>query len=105
MKKVYICSPLRGDMQNNIANAQEYCREACANGVLPIAPHIYFTQFLNDLDPAQRKAGMEMGLEQLTDCSEIWVYGDISEGMAKEISIAKALGIAVVYKDGISPRR
>lgn len=47
---VYICSPCRGDIEKNIEKAQRYCREAVElwDDVIPIAPHVYFTQFLDD---------------------------------------------------------
>lgn len=98
MKKVYICSPCRGDYINNIANAKKYCREAVMTGVLPIAPHIYFTQFLDDLVPEERETGLAVGLELLKLCDEVWVYGieNPSEGMSAEIRLAEQLGIPVI---------
>lgn len=35
MKMTYICSPCRGDYEKNIIKAQEYCREALLEGLLP----------------------------------------------------------------------
>lgn len=88
-KLVYICSPCRGEVEKNIIKAQGYCREAVElfPDVIPIAPHVYFTQFLNELEPAERAEGMEMGIALLDMCSEIWVYGmdNPSEGMKAEI--------------------
>ena len=95
---IYICSPCRGDYEKNITKAQGYCREAVEvfPDVVPIAPHVYFTQFLNDSIPHERAAGMELGIDLLTMCDELWVYGlDISEGMAQEIKYAEAAGIPV----------
>ena len=43
MKKVYICSPCRGDYENNIQRAKEYSRAAVEKGVIPVTPHIYLT--------------------------------------------------------------
>lgn len=40
MKKVYICSPCRGDYENNIQRAKEYSRAAVQKGVIPVTPHI-----------------------------------------------------------------
>ena len=37
MKKVYICSPCRGDYENNIQRAKEYSRAAAMKGCIPIA--------------------------------------------------------------------
>lgn len=38
MKKVYICSPCRGDYENNIQRAKEYSRAAVEKGVIPVTP-------------------------------------------------------------------
>lgn len=56
MKMTYICSPCRGDYEKNITKAQEYCREALLEGLLPIAPHVYFTQFIDDTHPKESVA-------------------------------------------------
>ena len=94
--KVYICSPLRGDIETNIKKAQQYCRLAIKENHFPIAPHIYFTQFLDDNDPSERKLGMEYAKKLLYECDALWVCGDkISEGMAEEIAIAKERGIII----------
>ena len=63
-KLVYICSTCRGDIEKNIEKAQRYCREAVElrDDVIPIAPHVYFTQFLDDTKQEERAAGMDMGL-------------------------------------------
>ncbi len=39
-KKVFICSPFRGDMEGNARKAAAYSRMACEEGHLPIAPHL-----------------------------------------------------------------
>lgn len=98
MKKVYICSPCRGDYEKNITKAQEYCRAAALAGVIPIAPHVYLTQFLNDTNPDERELGLSFGLELLQGCDEVWVYGITapSAGMAAEIKLARELGIPVL---------
>ena len=85
MKKIFICSPLRGNIKENIEKAKEYSREVMSAGHLPITPHIYFTQFLNDDDPKEREIGMEMGRKLLDICDEIWIYGEPTEGMLQEI--------------------
>lgn len=101
MKKrfIYICSPLRGDIEQNKKKAREYCREAvtCYPDVVPIAPHIYCTQFLDDSNPDERNVGLDMGLALLDLCDEVWVYGleNPSEGMKLEIEYAKENGIPV----------
>lgn len=98
MKYVYICSPYRGDVDYNIAKAQFYCQFATGQGVMPIAPHIYFTQFLDDDEPDERRLGLDMGLDMLNFCVELWAFGNrISEGMKAEIEAAERLGISVLF--------
>lgn len=99
MDKAFICSPYRGDVGENIRKAREYCRwAAMEHGVIPIAPHLLFPQFLDDGDPAQRELGIDMGLELLADCKQLYYFGDVvTEGMAKEMNRAHALGIPTEY--------
>lgn len=60
-------------------------------GNLPIAPHLYFTQFLGE-DNKERDLGILMGLELMELCDEVWVFGEtISEGMRREIEYAKLI--------------
>ncbi|MDO4321924.1 MAG: hypothetical protein Q4C61_05300 [Lachnospiraceae bacterium] len=96
---IYICSPCRGDMEKNIIKAQGYCREAVElwPDVIPIAPHVYFTQFFDETIPEERKIGMDAGIALLDICDEIWVYGieNPSEGMKREIEYANIHGIPV----------
>lgn len=87
---VYICAPLSGDMIQNIYKAQNYCRYAVESGYIPIAPHLYFPQFMDDSNPKERNLALFMDIVLLTKCEEIWVFGDkISSGMSIEIEKAK----------------
>ena len=102
MRIVYVCSPLKGDIQQNIENALAYCRRVTFEGNVPLAPHAYFTSFLDDTVPQERKIGMDMGLELLKHADEIQVFGDkISEGMRAEIKYAQQNGLPVTYRPGI----
>lgn len=51
---VYICSPLSGDLEGNQEKAVRYCRFAVDAGYIPIAPHLYFPQFMDDANPRER---------------------------------------------------
>ena len=98
MKLVYICSPLRGVIEENIKKAQRYCEYAAGCNVIQLAPHAIFTVYLNDNILEQRAQGLKMGLELLKRCDEIWVCGDeISQGMQGEIELATQLHIPTVY--------
>lgn len=101
---VYICSPLRGDStgrasaESNIRRAHEYCAYAAGCGVIPLAPHTIFTNYLDDANPTERQKGLEMGLALLKRCDEIWVMnGEVSEGMQGEIECAKKEKIPQLY--------
>ncbi len=55
-------------------------------GYIPIAPHVYFSQFMDDLNPEDRKKALEMNKKLLKFCDELWIFGDeITEGMKEEI--------------------
>ena len=97
MKKVYICSPCRGDYENNIQRAKEYSRAAVEKGVIPVTPHIYLTQFMDDNVPEERELALKIGSELVLGCSELWAFGidHPSAGMAAEIELAKAHDIPV----------
>ena len=99
MEKIFICSPLKGNIERNLENARKYCRFAVEKGYLPIAPHLIFTQFLSDLDPKERNLGIQMGIELLKDCKEVWVFcdGEPSSGMQSEIEVAKMKNITVKF--------
>ena len=107
MKKVFICSPFRADtcveIGKNIALARRACRHAIEEDAIPIAPHIYFTQFLDDDLKRERDLGIAAGIELLKECDELWIVGDhISEGMAEEIARAKAYHIPVRHMEDIT---
>lgn len=94
--KIYICSPYRGDTETNTKNAQKYCRKVVLLHHLPIAPHLYFPQFLDDKNESERKLGINYAISLLSKCDQLWICSDkISEGMSAEIAEAKRLGIRV----------
>lgn len=102
LTKIYVCSPYRAttqaDIEINVCAAQQYCRFIIGStpGALPIAPHIYFTQFMDDDKTDERTAALEFGKRLLAECKEIWVFGSlVSDGMAAEISEAGRLQIPI----------
>ncbi|HCA29901.1 MAG TPA: DUF4406 domain-containing protein [Ruminococcaceae bacterium] len=99
MNKIFVCSAFRGDTDDNIRKTKEYCRwivKEC--GAIPIAPHLLFPQFLNDNNEEERQLGINMGLELLVDCNELYYFGDrVTQGMATEINKAQEMHIPVHY--------
>ncbi len=93
---VYICSPLSGPVEQNQARARSYCRFAVDAGYIPLAPHIYFPQFMNDRIPTQRDLALDMSRALLSQCTQIWVFGkNISQGMGAEIAYAQRRRIPI----------
>ena len=81
MKKVYICSPLGGDVESNLQKAKQYAKYALLCGTAPVVPHFY-ALCLNDDNPKEREIGLAAGLSLLWFCDELWVFGDrVSHGM------------------------
>lgn len=100
MKFVYVCSPLRGDIETNVRRAHGYCRFVIQQGALPLAPHAVFTAFLDDTIPQERQLGMAFGLELMKRVDELWVFGKrITEGMGAEIKRATERNITIRYFD------
>ena len=90
----YICSPYKGSALKHIRNvryAKEITERAINAGFIPITPHLYLPQVLNDRIPEERQKGLQIGQELLNVCEVAFIrerYG-ISDGMATEIELAK----------------
>lgn len=100
---VYICSPYNAETEEertaNAALAEKYCRCIVNEGNIPIAPHIYFTKFMDDGNEVERSLGQEIGIELLKKADSMIVLirnEKISAGMEREIKYAaNKLGIPI----------
>lgn len=93
---IYICSPFAGEVEQNVQRARAYSRFAVAQGVVPIAPHLLFPQFMDDEDAVSRAHALQMGLLILHHCAELWHFGNrITSGMAAEIEEAVRRGVKI----------
>lgn len=97
-QKAYICSPYSGDVKRNKEYARQLTRWAILRGYVPICPHLYLTEVLNNDDEEERETGLQLGLELLTACKVIIIGKDygISKGMEAEIEQAKRLGLTSI---------
>ncbi len=59
MRRVYICSPLGGNVSANIENAKRYARYALECGMAPFIPHFY-ALILDDSNKEERNLGMRL---------------------------------------------
>ena len=106
MKLVFICSPYRGDVEDNLEKAKRYCYFAHTQGTAPIAPHLHNPQFLDDTLAEERKAGLEIGLAFLRRVDELWCFGDrLTDGMKIELQAAKKMKLSIQYFSDHCERR
>lgn len=94
---VYIASAFSGGEEDNVRRTQDYCRFAVSEGVIPLAPHLHYPQFMDENDPSQRELGLRFALILLGKCKELWAFGEESAGMKREIDKAKSRGIPIRY--------
>ena len=95
-KLVYICAPLRGDVEKNIEFARQKAQEVFQAGDIPVCPHLMFPPIADPENPQQDQAAREMGLRLVESCQEVHIYGpEWTEGMWAEIRHAMDLGIQV----------
>jgi hypothetical protein len=95
-KMIFICSPYRGNVVKNIGRAKRYARFVARVGHCPVAPHLFFPQFLCDDKPEERIEGINLGVEMMQKCEQLWIFGStISQGMAYELEKAKEMSIPV----------
>jgi hypothetical protein len=98
-KLVYVCAPLRGDVEANIEFARSKAAELFLQGYIPICPHLMFPPVADVNNPAQDKQARQMGLQLVGLCSQVNVYGpEWTDGMWAEIHRAEKMGVPV-YTD------
>jgi len=103
MRCVIIESPYAGNVQENTEYARACVRDSLRRGEAPIASHLLYTQpgVLDDLDPAERKQGIDAGLawRKVADASVVYTDFGISSGMKYGIAAAEKSGIIVEYRE------
>ena len=101
----FLASPLAGDTQSNIALAQTLSAELCAKNVMPIAPHLLCTQFLDDTKPSERQLGLKIAMRLLPHCQVLLVYTPlgIAKGMQSELTAAMTLRLPIFEISSHSP--
>ena len=95
-KLVYICAPLRGDVEKNIEFARQKAQEVFQAGDIPVCPHLMFPPVADPENPQQDQAARERCKRLVESCQQVNVYGpEWTEGMWAEIRHAMDLGIEV----------
>ena len=90
-KLIYVCSAF-GGKKENLDNAVEFGKAVILQGDIPVIPHLFYggTGLLDDNNEKERAIGLNMGLELLDYCEELWVFTTednpiILKGMQGEI--------------------
>ncbi len=96
-KIIYICHPFGVDPGVNADQIRAECRRIASEQLLPLAPQLLLPQFVDE--KTERGLAMLFCLRLVAAADEVWVYGNLSEGMRLEVARAKRLGIPVVQKD------
>jgi hypothetical protein len=100
-KTVFIGHPIGGNIKDNAEKVLKICADVHNKDTIPVAPYLISLQYLNDEIIEDRKLGMEANHEcfHRRYVDELWLFGDrISDGMKKEILLAKEMSIPIVPK-------
>lgn len=94
MTYVIIESPYAGNVEENMKYLKECVRDCISRGEIPFASHGFYTQYLNDDDPEERKTGMRLGFEigKLFEKTVIYTDRGVSKGMCDGIEAARKAG-------------
>jgi hypothetical protein len=100
MKRVIIESPFAGDVEGNRKYLHRCCMDSLRRGESPYASHGFFVYFLDDLEPEERKMGIDAGLVWADAAELVAVYVDrgISAGMRYAIERHQANSRIVEFR-------
>ena len=92
----YLCFPYERKKEK----VKGYCRFAVEKNYTPIVAQLMYPAVYPEFrgDTTQRRLAMEMRLELVQRCSELWVIGDrLTQDMMKEINRAAEQRLPVRY--------
>ena len=95
---VYIASAYSGDIERNVELTKAYSRYAADAGAIPLNPILNLHGVLDER--TDRAKAMEIDLSLLKRADELWVFGEPTAGMRREIAEAKKTGIPVRWITG-----
>jgi hypothetical protein len=85
-RRVYVCHPFANDPAGNIERVRAISQFLIDDGALPIAPHLYLPQLVDEA--SGREQALALCLELLGTCDEVRVFGDlVTEGMERELRV------------------
>ena len=93
----YVCV---ANNENNKIKAR--CRALYDPGYLPVCPSLMFNRFLEVSCAEEREDSRIMSEEVLRRCRLLVTFGEINDEMAREILLARRLGIITTSFGGLS---
>ena len=97
---VYICSPHTGNPREAEFFDRFYCHLATGEEATPIAPYLFFPQYLDVKTQPDKEISRRSAMDLLCKCKEMWVIKEagMTAEMAKEIRFAKEHGIPIRFR-------
>lgn len=101
MRAIYLCHPIAGDVEANVAEVERIYNALWKRGGLqyPVAPYLLSLKngTDDDSDPHSRARGLQIDSDMVKRCDEVWLFGPkISSGMWQEVAVAMACGIPII---------
>lgn len=102
---VIVESPYAGDTEANIAYLWRACLDCHERGEVPFASHGFYTQYLDDKNPAHRERGIQAGYTMWWNANIIAFYIDRgwSPGMEAALARTRETGHRVEYRSLTRP--
>lgn len=87
-------------VERNMAYLHDAIMDSFSRGESPFASHGFYTRYLDDKDPEQRRLGISAGNDWARKADLIAVYADfgVTDGMKERIDLATDLGIKIEYR-------
>lgn len=86
---VYICTDETAMNKATVLKLRICCRWVVKHDGIPIAPGLYFPQFMSVTTSADQELQARFRKILLDLCEELWVFGEPSDGMKAEIARAQ----------------
>ena len=100
MRPVIVESPYAGNVERNLRYLRACILHSLSEHEAPFASHGFYTLFLEDADPAQRRRGLRAGQAWGLKAGLIAVYDDlgITPGMKESMELYSRAGIPIEFR-------
>lgn len=89
MRRVIIESPYAGEVERNKIYLRDAVLDCLSRGESPYASHGFFTSFLDDNNPAERKTGIDAGLAWSKAAELVVLYLDFGMSSGMKYALAR----------------